>query len=88
MITRAALPLLVLALTGCNAKPEPRPIPAVAQERQCPGFPLPPEELLKRPVKPTWGPWADFIAKGIQYREWRPFLDVVDFSYWNLELRD
>lgn len=44
--------------------------------------------LLKRPAKPTWGPWADFIAKGIQYREWRPFLDVVDFSYWNLELRD
>ena len=43
--------------------------------------------LLRRPVKPHWGPLSDFMGKGIQYHQWKPFLNVVDFSYWNLELR-
>ncbi len=43
--------------------------------------------LLKRPVKPAWVPWIEFLSKGKTYQEWRPFLNVVDFSYWNLELQ-
>jgi hypothetical protein len=46
------LPLLVLLLSACAAKPQaPRPISALAEQRQCPAFPLPPPELLKPPVK-------------------------------------
>jgi hypothetical protein len=52
MNSRAALPLLALALTSCASKPRPpQPIAAVAEQRQCPAFPLPPSELLKPPVK-------------------------------------
>ena len=31
--------------------PSPQPIPAVAEARQCPAWPLPPRALLKPPVK-------------------------------------
>ncbi len=51
MIMKAALPLLALTLTACAARPGPMPIPALAEQRQCPGYPLPPESLLKPPVK-------------------------------------
>jgi Restriction endonuclease len=43
--------------------------------------------LLKKPAKPHWMPLTEALSRGIHYREWRPFLNVVDFSYWNLELR-
>ena len=52
MITKTALPLLVLALSSCASRPQaPLPIPAVAEERQCPPYPLPPADLLKAPAK-------------------------------------
>ena len=52
MTSKHASPLLALALIGCSAKPNPpQPIPAVAQARQCPAYPLPPAKLLQRPVK-------------------------------------
>ena len=52
MTLKAALPLLALLPSACagTTKP-PQPIPAVAEQRQCPTYPLPPEELLKPPVK-------------------------------------
>ena len=57
MITKCAWPLLALALSGCGAKLErPQPIPAVAQARQCPPYPLPPAALLKPPAK------SDFLT--------------------------
>jgi hypothetical protein len=56
MISRAALPLLALALTNCAQNIPPGPIPAIAETRLCPGFPLPPEGLLKAPVK------TDFLS--------------------------
>lgn len=43
--------------------------------------------LMKKPGKPHWMPLTEVLSKGVHYREWRPFLNVVDFSYWNLELR-
>jgi hypothetical protein len=57
MILKAALPLLALLPGACagNQRP-PEPIPAVAEQRQCPAFPLAPKELLKAPVK------TDFLS--------------------------
>ena len=58
MIMKRALPPLALLLSACAAKPQaPQPIPAVAEQRQCPAFPLPPTELLKPPAK------TDFLTK-------------------------
>ena len=52
MISKDALLLPALMLAACAATPRPpQPIPALAEARQCPAFPLPPEELLKAPVK-------------------------------------
>lgn len=42
--------------------------------------------LLKVPAKPRTTPFVDLIAAPIEYEEWRPFFNVVDFSYWNVEL--
>lgn len=51
MTMKLALPLLALLPGACAAKPEPAAIPAVAERRLCPAYPLPPKELLKAPVK-------------------------------------
>ena len=52
MTMKRALPPLALLLGACASKaPPPQPIPAVAQARQCPAYPLPPAELIKPPVK-------------------------------------
>ena len=62
MTMKLALPplalLLPISLLGaCAAKPEPpQPIPAVAEQRQCPAYQLPPAELLKPPAK------TDFLS--------------------------
>lgn len=42
--------------------------------------------LLKTPAKPRTTPFVDLIAAPIEYEEWRPFFNVIDFSYWNVEL--
>lgn len=60
MTSKAALLLPALLLSACATKPRaPQPIPALAEQRQCPPFPLPPAELLKPPVK------TDFLPKSI-----------------------
>ena len=52
MTTKAAWPLLALALTSCAASPDkPQPIPALAEARICPAWPLHPVELMKPPRK-------------------------------------
>ena len=50
MIIKAALPLLALLASACAGSKAPQPIPAVARQRQCPAYPLPPAELLKAPA--------------------------------------
>ena len=57
MITKLAWPLLALALAGCSSSPQrPQPIPALAEARQCPAYPLAPAGLLRPPAK------TDFLA--------------------------
>jgi hypothetical protein len=46
------LPLLaLLLLSACASTPKTQPIPVLAETRQCPAYPLPPESLLKAPAK-------------------------------------
>ena len=49
MLMKSALLMLVLVLSACASTPKAQPIAAVAEERQCPAYPLPPEALLKAP---------------------------------------
>ena len=52
MILKPALPLLALAAQRLRGQaPAPQPIPALAEQRQCPAYPLPPAALLKPPAK-------------------------------------
>lgn len=43
-------------------------------------------KLLAKPVEPQWGPFADIYVRAIRYKEWEPFVNFVDASYWNVEL--
>lgn len=45
-------------------------------------------QLRKRPVRPRWTPLMNLMLSSVRYKEWRPFLSVVDASYWNVELVD
>jgi hypothetical protein len=56
MISKRALPLLVLMPSACAAPPRPQPIPVFAQAHQCPAYQLPPEALLKAPTKTDFLP--------------------------------
>lgn len=56
MTLKPAWPLLALVPTSCAATPKTQPIPAVAEQRQCPLYPLPPTALMKPPAK------IDFLA--------------------------
>jgi 5-methylcytosine-specific restriction endonuclease McrA len=44
--------------------------------------------LRKRPERPRWTPLANLMWSSVRYQEWRPFLSVVDASYWNVELAE
>jgi 5-methylcytosine-specific restriction endonuclease McrA len=44
--------------------------------------------LVRKPVKPRWTPVAGVLGSREGYPEWRPFLSIVDASYWNTELVD
>jgi 5-methylcytosine-specific restriction endonuclease McrA len=42
--------------------------------------------LIRRPEKPQWTPVVGLLGGRQGYPEWRPFLNIVDASYWNAEL--
>ncbi len=42
--------------------------------------------LLRRPRRPEWTPFMVETFSPKRYREWVPFLSMVDVSYWNTEL--
>ncbi len=44
--------------------------------------------LLKLPERPRWTPAFRAPGGRVAYREWLPFLGIVDASYWNTELVD
>lgn len=43
-------------------------------------------KLLRRPKKPRWSELVHPPRLRVRYREWLPFLNPVDASYWNVEL--
>ena len=45
-------------------------------------------KLARRPERPRWTPLANLMWSSVRYHEWRPFLSVVDASYWNVELAE
>jgi 5-methylcytosine-specific restriction endonuclease McrA len=45
-------------------------------------------KLLRQPVRPKWTPSFRTPNGKVAYREWLPFLGLVDASYWNTELVD
>lgn len=44
-------------------------------------------KLIRKPFRPTSVPFVDLSLRRLRYDEWKPFLNVVDFSYWNVELQ-
>ncbi len=42
--------------------------------------------LVRRPMKPQWTPFMQETFSMSRYKEWMPFLNTVDVSYWNTEL--
>jgi 5-methylcytosine-specific restriction endonuclease McrA len=44
--------------------------------------------LRKAPARPRWTPTFRAAGDRIRYREWLPFLDIANASYWNVELRE
>ena len=53
MISRLVwLALAPVLLSSCASKPKaPQPIPVLAEQHQCPAYPLPPAALIKPPGK-------------------------------------
>jgi len=42
--------------------------------------------LLKRPKRPNWTPFYKISLRDLKRKEWLPFLNMVDISYWHTEL--
>lgn len=42
--------------------------------------------LLRNPTRPKWTPFMQDTFNLSRYREWSPFLNMADASYWNTEL--
>ena len=43
-------------------------------------------KLVKHPYKPSAFPFSLLLSRPNMYRAWKPYLNIVDFSYWNVEL--
>ncbi len=44
--------------------------------------------LLRAPTRPRWTPTFRTGSEGVRYREWLPFIDLANASYWNVELEE
>jgi 5-methylcytosine-specific restriction endonuclease McrA len=44
--------------------------------------------LIRVPSRPEWTPFMIHNFSLRRYKEWAPFVDMVDVSYWNTELRE
>ncbi len=45
-------------------------------------------KLRKKPTRPRWTPLVNLMMSSVRYKQWKPFLNIVDASYWNTELID
>jgi 5-methylcytosine-specific restriction endonuclease McrA len=45
-------------------------------------------KLLHAPTRPRWTPVFRTPTGRVRYREWLPYLSLVDASYWNTELEE
>jgi hypothetical protein len=45
-------------------------------------------KLIRPPSRPHWTPFIDLSSRVVRHEEWKPFFNLVDFSYWNLELKE
>jgi 5-methylcytosine-specific restriction endonuclease McrA len=45
-------------------------------------------KLIRAPFRPKVAPFLDGTLGPIKYEEWRPFFNIIDFSYWNAELEE
>ena len=45
-------------------------------------------KLVKVPGRPRRTPFIDGLTNSIRYEQWKPFFNVVDYSYWNVELEE
>lgn len=45
-------------------------------------------KLIKKPARPLVAPFLDAALGPIRYEEWRPFFNIVDYSYWTVELEE
>lgn len=45
-------------------------------------------KLIRIPVRPKVAPFLDGALGPIKYEEWRPFFNIIDYSYWNVELEE
>jgi 5-methylcytosine-specific restriction endonuclease McrA len=43
-------------------------------------------KLLQKPKKPNWTPFFKISMDELKHKEWLPFLNMVDISYWHTEL--
>lgn len=45
-------------------------------------------KLVREPTRPEWTPFMLHNFSLRRYKEWAPFVSIVDVSYWNTELRE
>lgn len=45
-------------------------------------------KLTKKPKKPEWSPYYHISLTNVMYKEWMPFLSLVDNAYWHVELEE
>ncbi|QQR80905.1 MAG: HNH endonuclease [Deltaproteobacteria bacterium] len=44
-------------------------------------------KLIRPPARPHWTPFTEMKLRQVQFDAWKPYFNIVDFSYWNLELK-
>ena len=42
--------------------------------------------LIRPPFRPKSFPFSQLMSRSNIYEAWKPYLNIVDFSYWNVEL--
>ncbi|MDA8273213.1 MAG: HNH endonuclease [Deltaproteobacteria bacterium] len=45
-------------------------------------------KLIRKPRKPEWSPYYHISLTNVLYKEWMPFLSLVDNAYWHVELEE